>query len=98
MLDEIDSGVSGQIGNQIRDILRALGQKRQVLCISHLAQVASGAHCHFGVYKKLSQKAAETCVDMLLDEKRVEALSKLMCGQVDVEMLGQARRLLELEH
>lgn len=94
LLDEVDSGVSGTVGIRIRDLLRSLSEKRQVIAISHLAQVASGAHNHFLVSKEQRDNESESLFKVIEGDSRAKELSRLMCGHIDETMVKQAKRLL----
>ena len=84
MLDEVDSGVSGVAGIKIRDLLRRLGQHRQIVCISHLAQVASGGHQHLLVKKQVSEGVTSSHLAYIDSTERDQELVRLMCGVTPV--------------
>lgn len=94
VFDEVDSGVSGKVARAMGEKLKALSHESQVLCITHLAQVASLADAHF-VVSKASGKSAETSVSRLSDEKIVDEIARMLAGyKVTDTSRASARELL----
>lgn len=97
IFDEIDVGISGATANVVGKLLRKLGDKCQVLCVTHLPQVASQGHHHFIVEKLTADGKTETKMTALSQEQRVKALAKLLGGsKVTDTVLANAREMLEL--
>ncbi|UFJ42901.1 DNA repair protein RecN [Brevibacillus humidisoli] len=80
IFDEIDTGVSGRAAQAIAEKLARVAQHRQVLCISHLPQVASMADVHFLIYKEMGEQETVTNVTPLTDEERVIELARMLGG------------------
>jgi DNA repair protein RecN (Recombination protein N) len=80
IFDEIDTGVSGRAAQKIAEKLSHIGRKKQVLCITHLAQIASMADYHYLIEKNIHQDAANTTVKLLDEEKRKEELARIIGG------------------
>ena len=76
MFDEVDAGVGGQTARAVGERLRALGEARQVLCITHLPQIAALADAHFRIEKSAEGETALTTVEALEGDGVVEEL----CG------------------
>ena len=95
ILDEIDTGVSGVTGFRIRALIEQVAQSRQVLCISHLAQVSAGGHKHFKVEKHTASEQAISEIVPVSENERCKELARLMCGIVDNETIDNAKQLLE---
>ncbi len=100
VFDEIDSGVGGGVAEMVGRRLQELGANRQVLCVTHLPQVASLADQHFRISKVSDGKSTRTRVHVLGKEERIEELARML-GGVDItrktldhaaEMLAGARR------
>jgi DNA repair protein RecN (Recombination protein N) len=100
VFDEVDSGVGGRVAEMVGRRLRELGENRQVLCVTHLPQVASLANQHFRISKVTDGKSTRTRVQELSGDERVEELARML-GGVDItqktldhaaEMLAGARR------
>lgn len=84
VFDEVDSGVSGAVAEMVGRLLKELGGSHQVLCVTHLPQVAACAQHHFRVAKQKSKSDGVTSViDMLDDEGRIQAIAELL-GGVDI--------------
>ena len=80
VLDEIDTGVSGEIAMQLGKMMEAMAQRHQLITISHLPQIAARAHQHFLVYKDSSSKKTVSEIKLLNKEERVEEIAKMIGG------------------
>lgn len=80
IFDEVDSGIGGGIAEVVGQQLRGLGKNRQVLCVTHLPQVASHAHNHFKVTKFKSEKSTSTAMIGLDKNERIEEIARMMGG------------------
>ncbi len=80
IFDEVDSGVGGGVAEIVGKKLRLLGCDRQVLCVTHLPQVASQAHHHLRVEKSSTQNATSTEVLVLNDDARLEEVARMLGG------------------
>ncbi|MCC5793303.1 MAG: DNA repair protein RecN [Chromatiales bacterium] len=80
LFDEVDAGVGGAVAEIVGQKLRALSAAAQVLCVTHLPQVASQATAHFRVSKHVSRGSTRTQVDRLLGEQRVEEIARMLGG------------------
>ncbi|MBN1307759.1 MAG: DNA repair protein RecN [Chitinispirillaceae bacterium] len=93
IFDEIDSGIGGIVAGAVGDALRELSLTHQVLCISHLHQIASLADRQVKVYKKQSGGRTVTCVEELSNEQRVNEIARMLGGDSKIA-LEHARELL----
>ncbi|MDH3547961.1 MAG: DNA repair protein RecN [Gammaproteobacteria bacterium] len=100
VFDEVDSGVGGGVAEMVGRRLQELGANRQVLCVTHLPQVASLADQHFRISKVTDGKSTRTRVSPLAQDERTEELARML-GGVEItrktlehaaEMLAGARR------
>jgi DNA repair protein RecN (Recombination protein N) len=80
IFDEVDSGVGGGVAEIVGKKLRLLGRDRQVLCVTHLPQVASQAHHHFRVEKTSAQDKTSTAVFALGEAERLEEIARMLGG------------------
>ncbi len=80
IFDEVDSGVGGGIAEIVGNKLRLLGGERQVLCVTHLPQVASQAHHHFRVEKSSQGNQTSTAVFALGADERLEEVARMLGG------------------
>jgi DNA repair protein RecN (Recombination protein N) len=95
VFDEIDAGVGGKTARAVGERLRALGENRQVLCITHLPQVASLAGTHFTLEKDISGDRATAGVRRLAGEGVVEEICRMLGGErSDDAATRHARELL----
>jgi len=95
VFDEIDAGVGGKTARIVGERLRALGEGRQVLCITHLPQVASLAPTHFRLEKDLSGERAAATVQRLDGEGVVEEIRRMLGGESSDQAADKhARELL----
>jgi DNA repair protein RecN (Recombination protein N) len=95
IFDEIDAGVGGKTARVVGERLRALGEGRQVLCITHLAQVASLAETHFRLEKDIGGERATATVERLDGEGVVEEIRRMLGGESADEAADRhARELL----
>ena len=96
VFDEVDVNIGGWTATVVGDTLRELGASHQVLCITHLAQVASKATTHLAVYKAVDKKRTVTRINRLDDEARVAELARMLGGEkVSGETRTLARELLK---
>jgi DNA repair protein RecN (Recombination protein N) len=94
VFDEIDAGVGGQTGRAVGEQLRALGRDGQVLCITHLPQIAALADRHFAIEKDTTKEPAVTVVRRLDDPEVVGELVRMLGGETGDE--GARRHAEEL--
>jgi DNA repair protein RecN (Recombination protein N) len=83
VFDEVDSGIGGATAQIVGEKIREVALRHQVLCITHLPQIACFADRHYRVAKHLKGDKTITCVDLLSDEERMEELARML-GGVDV--------------
>ena len=83
VFDEVDAGVGGGVAEIVGRQLRALGERVQVLCVTHLPQVASQAHAHVRVAKLSDEKTTRTSLTKLTADQRVEEIARML-GGIDV--------------
>ena len=92
MFDEVDAGVGGQTARAVGERLRALGETRQVLCITHLPQIAALATSHFRIEKSAADDTALTTVEEI-DGRRRGRGARADAGRRELGRRGaQARR------
>ncbi len=88
VFDEVDAGVGGQTARAVGEQLRALGEGRQVVCITHLPQIASLAGRHFSIAKDTSVEPALTTVTELGEREKVEELVRML-GADDTDLAAR---------
>jgi DNA repair protein RecN (Recombination protein N) len=94
VFDEIDQGVGAEVGSKVADALAQVGRSRQVLVITHLAQIAASAGNHLKVVKRPKQGVATAEVESLSREERVEEIARLLGDPQDSALRKHAEELL----
>src|SRR6185295_11854456 len=97
IFDEVDAGIGGRVADVVGRKLRALGSAFQVLCITHLPQIAACADTHFAIEKRVERGRTRTSVARLDAEGRVEELGRMLGGEtVSPGLRASAREMLAL--
>ncbi len=96
IFDEIDSGIGGRIAEVVGRKLKELAKDRQVICITHLPQIASLADCHCRVEKKVLDDRTVVEVHRLSDAERVEEIARMLAGEKITDVtITHAREMIE---
>ncbi|HAB9926313.1 TPA_asm: DNA repair protein RecN [Listeria monocytogenes] len=96
IFDEVDTGVSGRVGQAIAEKIYAVSVGSQVLCISHLPQVAAMGNHHYYITKKVQNKRTTTSVTVLKGVEKVEEISRMIAGIEVTELTKQhAKEMIE---
>lgn len=97
IFDEVDTGVSGRVAQAIAEKIHSISTHSQVLCISHLPQVASMADTHYRIEKDLELGRTKTKVVTLTNDDRIEEISRMMTGAEMTELTKEhAKELLSM--
>lgn len=95
IFDEVDAGIGGAVAATVGRLLQSLGTRRQVLCVTHLPQVAAFADAHFRVVKEGDEATVRTSVDRLGASDRIEELARMLAGSaITAKTRAHARELL----
>jgi DNA repair protein RecN (Recombination protein N) len=96
IFDEVDAGIGGSVAATVGDLLQTLGGRRQVLCVTHLPQVAAFADAHFRVTKKGDAEAVRAEVGTLSGASRIEELARMLAGSaITAKTRAHAKELFE---
>ncbi|KUK14261.1 MAG: DNA repair protein RecN [Synergistetes bacterium] len=95
IFDEIDVGIGGDVANMLGYEIKKLSEKRQVICITHLASIASRADHHYFVDKVVEGGKVKSRVKLLKGEERIRELARMLSGKVSEIALEHARELLK---
>ncbi len=96
IFDEIDTGISGRAANKVAFQLKKVAKTRQVLCVTHLAQIASCADNHLLISKKVNDDRTYTTVDVLNYDERIKEIARIMSGSEMTEITyNSAKELLD---
>lgn len=95
MFDEVDVGIGGGIAQVVGGLMRKLGETHQVLCITHLPQVAAQAHHHYRLEKRQEEKSTKSQVVLLDDKERVHEIARMLGGvKITEQTLAHAKEML----
>jgi len=96
VFDEVDTGIGGAVAEVVGQKLRALGTQRQVLCVTHLPQVAAQGHAHLRVSKHSEGEATRTRIETLDAAGRRDELARMLGGvEITRETKAHAKKMLE---
>jgi DNA repair protein RecN (Recombination protein N) len=97
IFDEIDTGISGRTAQSVAEKMALISKNHQILCVSHLPQIASMADTHFKIQKDVKDEKATTRVYKLNEEQQIEELARMLGGAVVTELTRKhSREMLEL--
>lgn len=95
IFDEIDTGISGDTANALAVKLASIGKNHQVICVTHLAQVASFGSAHYFISKEDVDGKTKTKLETLVNSKRVSEIARLIGGNISDFSLEHAKLMLE---
>ena len=96
VFDEVDAGIGGAVAEVVGQKLRALGAQRQVLCVTHLPQVAAQGHAHLRVSKHSDGRSTQTQIEALKATGRRDELARMLGGlQITPATRAHAKQMLE---
>ena len=97
IFDEIDTGISGITAGKVGEKLHLIGRSRQVICITHLPQIAAAADSHFLLRKEAEDNSVRTGIELLSEDASVEELARMLGGaNITGRILESAREMKEL--
>ena len=92
IFDEIDTGISGHVAQAVAEKMASIGRYHQVLCVTHLAQIAAMADAQYLVQKQVTEGRTRTTVRLLDEEGRVEEVARLIGVTESQQESGMAHR------
>jgi DNA repair protein RecN (Recombination protein N) len=96
IFDEVDAGIGGRVATVVGEKLASLGDRFQVLCITHLPQIAASGRTHFLIEKRIHGRRTVTSVTRLQGDERVAEIARMMGGTAAGEKaMASARELLD---
>ena len=99
VFDEVDVGIGGRTADVVGQLLRELGETTQVICVTHLAQVASKSHQHLSAEKTVSRKKAQTSLKTLSNDEKTEEIARMLGGLAMTNTsLLYAKEMLQAVH
>jgi DNA repair protein RecN (Recombination protein N) len=97
VFDEVDTGIGGRVAEAVGKRLLDISKENQVLCVTHLPQIAAFARHHFNVHKEIVGSRTETIVKPLTEAERVQELSRMLGGKT-ITQTTRRHALEMLEH
>ncbi|KDR94117.1 DNA repair protein RecN (Recombination protein N) [Peptoclostridium litorale DSM 5388] len=97
IFDEIDTGISGITAQVVGGKLREISKKKQIICITHLPQIAVNSDCHFKIQKTIMDKRVQTSISKLSEEGKVNEIARLMGGlNITQTTIKSAKEILNM--
>ena len=97
IFDEIDVGISGRTAQKVSEKMAVIGRNHQVICITHLAQIAAMADAHFAITKKVEDGKTKTSIALLNKNEEIEELARILGGaQITETVMQSAAEMKEL--
>lgn len=96
IFDEIDTGISGITAGKVAEKMRFIGKSRQVICITHLAQIAAMADNHYLIQKSAEENSTHTSIQKLDEESSIQELARLLGGATITDSILQSAK--EMKH
>ena len=97
IFDEIDTGISGRTAQMVSEKMNLLGRSHQIICITHLPQIAAMADSHYLIQKSVENQTTVTTIGKLSKEESVTELSRMLGGvKITDTVLDNAREMKEL--
>lgn len=93
LFDEIDTGISGKAANAVAEKLSKIAEKHQILCISHLPNIAAAADYHYFICKKISKDRTATTIKQLKESEIIHEIARISSGEVNEVTLKYAEKL-----
>ena len=96
IFDEIDTGISGRAASKVAVQLQKVSSLRQVICVTHLAQIAAASTGHFLIEKSVRDGKTYTNVTRLVDDERINEIARIMSGtELTENTINSAKELLD---
>lgn len=96
VFDEVDAGIGGGVAETVGNNLRSLAADKQILCVTHLAQVASQGHQHLLISKAKQNATTETHVNQLSNKQRIDEIARMLGGkEISEKTIAHATEMLE---
>ena len=93
VFDEIDTGISGKAANAVAEKLSKIAEKHQVLCISHLPNIAAVADYHYFISKSIVNDRTSTSIRQLNEEEKIHEIARISSGEINEISIKYAEKL-----
>lgn len=96
VFDEIDTGISGVAANSVSDKLKAISKKHQVLCVTHLANIAAKGDYNYYISKEVKENRTKTSIKRLTEEETIREIARIASGDINDISLEHAKTLRKI--
>ena len=93
VFDEIDTGISGKAANAVANKLKAISEKHQVMCISHLPNIAAKADYNYFISKDVNDERTKTKIKLLQEDEVIKEIARISSGEINEISLKYAKEL-----
>ena len=93
VFDEIDTGISGKAANSVANKLKDISKKHQILCISHLPNIAASADYNYFISKNIKQERTKTQIKLLEENEVIREIARISSGEINEITLKYAEKL-----
>jgi DNA repair protein RecN (Recombination protein N) len=99
IFDEIDSGISGRTAQKVSEKMNLLGRHHQIICITHLPQIAAMADTHFRIEKSVQNQSTVSQIEKLSEKESIEELARMLGGvEITDTVYQNAKEMKEMAH
>jgi DNA repair protein RecN (Recombination protein N) len=99
IFDEIDSGISGRTAQRVSEKMNLLGRHHQIICITHLPQIAAMADTHFRIEKSVQNRSTVSRIEKLSEAQSIEELARMLGGvEITDTVYQNAKEMKEMAH
>ncbi len=96
VFDEIDTGISGMAANSVSQKLKSISKKHQVLCVTHLANIAANGDYNYYISKEVEEKRTKTTIKRLNEEETIREIARIASGNIDEIAIKHAKNLRKI--
>ena len=96
VFDEIDTGISGKAANSVSEKLKAISKKHQVLCVTHLANIAAKGDYNYYISKEVEENRTKTSIKKLTEDETIKEIARISSGDINDISIAHAKTLRKI--
>ena len=96
VFDEIDTGISGKAANSVSEKLKAISKKHQVLCVTHLANIAAKGDYNYYISKEVEENRTKTNIKKLTEDETIKEIARISSGDINDISIAHAKTLRKI--
>ena len=96
VFDEIDTGISGKAANSVSEKLKAISKKHQVLCVTHLANIAAKGDYNYYISKEVEEDRTKTSIRKLTEDETIKEIARISSGDINDISIAHAKTLRKI--